>query len=397
MGVERDPMIMTVAALLLNWWNPESPEHYSIDTSSFWVRIAVGLSFQLGLHRDPGNKPDAGLRRRIWWSLVTRDNLINAGHGRPRAVALESTDVPLPSVEDFGGDAQAASTFSAYVSISMIMGDLTQYFLQKGRFSSEKQGLGNRAFRWIKTLPESLQLCYSQPERTLRPYSFEARQLHVQYFVVLTILNKSTPPASSPSTASLLASSFIAGIFGDFLARDELKYLGPIFTFYLLTAGVTLLSSYRFAGLWHLAERDLDIVIKAQEELGKRWPTAIGSLKRLNDVRSRVLKCQRSSYFPENNMSTEQMQFFEGFGPELCRGWNVLYPGASSQQHTRDLMTAGILTDLYTETAQEGAETNGVDDISFDAQLLDPQWSLDPYRGVGNWLFNDWQGPPSYW
>ena len=279
----------------------------------------------------------------------------------------------------------------------MIMGDLTQYFLQKGRFSNEKPSLGDRAFRWVKTLPDILQLCYPAPERALRPYSFEARQLHVQYFVVLTILNKSTPPASSPSTASLLASSFIAGIFEDFLARDELKYLGPIFTFYILTAGVTLLSSYRFAGLWHLAERDLDIVIKAQEELGKRWPTAIGSLKRLNDVKSRVLKCQRSSYFPENNMSPEQMHFFEGFGPDLCRGWNVLYPGASSQQSTRDLMTAGILTDLYTETAQEGADTNGVDDISFDAQLLDPQWSLEPYRGVGNWLFNDWQGAPSYW
>jgi hypothetical protein len=213
---------------------------------------------------------------------------------------------------------------------------------------------------------------------------------------VLTILNKSTPPASSPSTASLLASSFIAGIFEDFLARDELRYLGPIFTFYLLTAGVTLLSSYRFAGLWHLAEQDLDIIIKSQEELGKRWPTAIGSLKRITDVKARVVKCQRSSYFPENNLTAEQMQLFDGFGPDLCRSWNVLYPGTSSQQSTRDLMTAGILTDLgYTDTAQGGPESNGVDDISFDAQLLDSQWSLDPYRGVGNWLFNDWQGP--YW
>ena len=168
MGVERDPMIMTVASLLLNWWNPESPEHYSIDTSSFWVRIAVGLSYQLGLHRDPGNKPDAGLRRRLWWSLVTRDNLINAGHGRPRAIALKATDVPLPTVEDFGGDVQAASTFSAYVSISMIMGDLTQYFLQRGRFSNEKPSLGDRAFRWVKTLPDFLQRSIERVTAVLR-------------------------------------------------------------------------------------------------------------------------------------------------------------------------------------------------------------------------------------
>jgi hypothetical protein len=252
-------------------------------------------------------------------------------------------------------------------------------------------------FRWMKTLPESLQLCYTSPGRPLRNYSFEARQLHVQYFTVLTILNRTIPPANSPSTASLLASSFVAGIFEDFLARDELRYLGPIFTFYLLAAGVSLLSSYRYTGLWHLAEQDLQIIIKAQQELGKRWPSAIGSLKRMTDVKEKLTKCQRSTYFPENNLTPEQMHYFDGFGPDLCRTWDVLFvdESSSAQPATRDLMTAGILQDLrtpgviYAESGEQSGGLEGQAGISLDAPLLD--MSLDQYGGIGNWLFSDWE------
>jgi hypothetical protein len=408
MGAERDPMLMCVGALLLNWWNPEGPEHFSIDTSGFWLRIAVGLAYQIGLHREPHNKPDAAIRRRLWWSIVTRDCLINAGHGRPQAISLQKTDVLPPSVRDFEGDLTSFHLFSAYVGISMILGELTQCFLQKGQFCERRSGIGDRAFRWMKTLPETLQLCYPQNSRPLRAYSFEARQLHVQYFTTIIILNKTVPPSTTPSTASLLAASFVAGIFEDFLVRDELRYLGPIFTFYLLAAGVCLLSSYRYAGLWHLAEQDLQIIIKSQEELGKRWPSAIGSLKRITDVRDKVTKSQRSTYFPENNLTPEQMQFFDVFGAVLCRSWDVLYHNSNTQQQpsaARDLLTAGILQDLrtpgglYAESPQEpGAAVDEASTIALGTQLLDGQVSMDQYGGIGNWLFNDWEnGNGAFW
>lgn len=70
MGVEEDPIVTIAAICLLHWWNPEGPEQVSLNTSGFWLRIAVGLAYQVGLHREPSRKADAGLRRRIWWSLV---------------------------------------------------------------------------------------------------------------------------------------------------------------------------------------------------------------------------------------------------------------------------------------------------------------------------------------
>jgi hypothetical protein len=299
MGAEDDPIINVASACLLQWWNPEGPERVSLDTSSFWVRVCVGLAYQVGLHREPNGKPDAGLRKRIWWSLVTRDCLINAGHGRPRAIDLKLADVSPISVSDFDGVTASADLFAAYVGISCILGmdssnyveltrilndvigDLTQSYLRKQGLQEQKKSLEDRLFRWIKTLPDHLQLCRAVEGRPLKSYDFEARQLHVQYFTVLVILNRPLDPTLAPSTASLLASSYIAGMFEDFMARDELRYLGPIFTFYCLTAGMAQLSCYRYSELVSLAEQNLNILARALEELSKRWPTAVGSLKHL--------------------------------------------------------------------------------------------------------------------
>jgi hypothetical protein len=160
-------------------------------------------------------------------------------------------------------------------------GDLTQLYQLKQGLQEHKKPLEDRVFRWLKTLPENLQLCNNTDGRPLRPYSFEARQLHIQYFTVMVILNRPSDPKLAPSTASLLASSYIAGIFEDFMARDQLQHLGPIFTFYCLTAGMSQLSCYRYSGIVDLAEENLAILARALEELGRRWPTAVGSLKHL--------------------------------------------------------------------------------------------------------------------
>lgn len=126
MNVEEDPIKTIASACLLHWYNPEGPERVSLDTSSFWLRVCIGLAYQVGLHREPTGKIDAGLRKRIWWALAVRDCLINAGHGRPRAIDLKLADVSPITVLDFDGASAPADLFSAYVGISCILGSYSR-------------------------------------------------------------------------------------------------------------------------------------------------------------------------------------------------------------------------------------------------------------------------------
>ncbi|EDN04257.1 predicted protein [Histoplasma mississippiense (nom. inval.)] len=68
-GYEKNPVTMITAVLVMHWYNPEGPEHISLNTSGFWNRIGVGLAFQIGLHKEPPPGRNAALRRRLWWTL----------------------------------------------------------------------------------------------------------------------------------------------------------------------------------------------------------------------------------------------------------------------------------------------------------------------------------------
>lgn len=76
-GHEENTMTSIVAACLLQWYNPTGPEKVSSDTSGFWLRTAVDLAHQVGLHREPGSGPARGFRRRLWWTLVVSIALVS--------------------------------------------------------------------------------------------------------------------------------------------------------------------------------------------------------------------------------------------------------------------------------------------------------------------------------
>lgn len=239
----------------------------------------------------------------------------------------------------------------------------------------------------------------------MKPYSFEARQIHVQFFTVIIILHRPSDSNHAPSTASLLASSYIAGIFEDFIARDELRYMGPIFTFYCLTAGMAQMSCYRYSDMVDLAEENLTIMARALEELSKRWPSAVGSLKHLMDVREKVTQRSHLGQFPDLSFPNTSAQLFSDFGPDLCRMWHPIHhrlPQTASLA-SRELEMAGILQGLRTPnnqpldldmTANSVVQQHMMSNQftagpSLEPTLLQPQEWFGPY-GVGNWLMTDW-------
>lgn len=69
-GHEKKPLTVIQAITMLHWYTPDGPAHVSYDTSEYWLKIGVGLAYQIGLHREPPAGPERAIRRRIWWTLV---------------------------------------------------------------------------------------------------------------------------------------------------------------------------------------------------------------------------------------------------------------------------------------------------------------------------------------
>lgn len=340
-----------------------------------------------------------------------RDCQIAAGQGRPRVITVKDCEIRPISLDDFDEPSDTAHLFVAYVGICSTLGEVIECCSRKQMSGQQRLTIENALYRWSHSLPETLQLFHRGPDLTTRPYHFEARQLHVPYFVILTIIYRSPSPSGAPSGAALLASSFIAGIFQDFLTRDEIRFLGPIFTFYLLAAAVAQLSCYRYCSLWRIAEQELRVITISQKELSKRWPSAMGALRVLQNLTDAVTKQTRSNHPPLMDLSMDQHSLFDVFGAELCREWeyimknafekHVRRPGHGQYRSTTsDLMTAGILAELKTPSVTPVPDPAVALPMAFDQHVGYYGGAVaglgfdDPtnghYEGIGNWLLANW-------
>ncbi|KAL2867248.1 Zn(II)2Cys6 transcription factor [Aspergillus lucknowensis] len=408
-GWEKNPLTVIAAVCILHWYNPECPEHVSTNTSSFWRYVGVGLAHQIGLHKEPAGKDGRALRRRLWWSLFARDCLISAGQGRPLAVNLCDSELKPPCVEDFRGSALRPDLFIAYVEICSILGHLTQCCRRDSLTRRTRQSGGMSLQRWIRGLPE--------PLRMFRGFEScgqtSTRQLHIPYFICLIILCRAPSTHHPPSAASILASSYVVGIFEDFLARDEVQFLGSIFTFYLLAAGIGLLSCRRVPTLWAKRESDMQTIYSSLEQLAKRWPSAMAPIRVLRSIaaeqhRSRFAECAPAQV---PKLPADQMPFFDTFGPGLTSAWADFMPPDSRHGHpavedigsTGHLAEPGVPTTMLSlprgeHSSQFPDDTQGSNGLlpfgdfsGLHAQQapLDEGFSHMEYEGIGDWLLND--------
>ena len=90
-----------VQALLLITDHYERPN--DLKDAHYWLSVVVSIAKSLGLQQNPDevrlSAKNAKLRKRLWWSLVTRDRLVALGMRRPTLIKSEDHDV-LPLTED---------------------------------------------------------------------------------------------------------------------------------------------------------------------------------------------------------------------------------------------------------------------------------------------------------
>ena len=412
-GGRNNSLISIVAACLLHWYNPVGPEDVSTDTSGFWIRTAGAMAFQIGLHKEPPpNAKDRGLRRRLWWSLVVsvhmppqingwsflhvqvRDNVISVGVGRPRTINLRDSDVLPPSMDDFLARDFQSQLFLAYCTISCHLGDTVECYLRREISRQRQVDLENAVYRWAKQVFPKLHSLATVQEDTVTSH-LEVQQLLVMYFVVLTILHRSPTPNSVPSAASLIASSFIAGIYEEFLLRDELRYLGPVFAFYPLCAGLSLLSSCRYIQLQSTAEHELTVMKLSLQKLSERWLSAVGPLRALNKLTEKV----REQGPFEGSLPTLDLDtaaFFEGFDVKLCKQWRIVAQSSRIGVTGSDITATCSLAEVQdphialpaSDAQTVDADFDGLGFVGPDMGPLSIGWEGSGFDWSGSWLLN---------
>lgn len=293
-------------------------------------------------------------------------------------------------VKDF-----SAHLFLAYCNISCLLGDTVECYLRREISRQRRVDLENAVYRWAKQVIPKLRSSAAAQEDIITS-SLEVQQLLVMYFAVLTILHRSPTPNSVPPAASLVASSFIAGIYEEFLLRDELRYLGPVFAFYPLCAGLSLLSSCRYPQLQGAAEHELTVIKLSLQKLSERWLSAVGPLRALNKLTEKVRELGTFDGLPPS-LDPDTASFFEGFDVKLCKQWRLIGHSDETANSNHGVAATCTLADVqdpdetlpsFDPRPEEPGESFGFGPLDANMEPFGTTWEGSGFDWSGSWLLN---------
>lgn len=174
----------------------------------------------------------------------------------------------------------------------------------------------------------------------------EARQVLVTYLANLIVLDRSPPADGALSARSLLAASFIAGLFKEFLERDELCRLGAASTFYVLSAGLMLIPAARIDGLKEPVDEDTIILKAALHILSKQWGSASGALRTLQKL-GKDSPRRRARIHDTARLDEDVLPFLTGLDTKWCRIWGPVVENEASVSVSSLQGSQGSLLEPY--------------------------------------------------
>ncbi|KAF5595968.1 cutinase transcription factor 1 alpha [Fusarium pseudocircinatum] len=193
---ETDRNVLTAAIFLLGfWWNGPDDQ----KDSWFWLGCATSCAQSLGMYRSTVasrlSPEKRALRKRIWWSIYTRDRHTAACLGKPCRIRDEDCDIEPLTEEDFYFDDDHNDPLitrqeghHTALAIEMtkaaeILGDIViaEYSPRRPDLEQYKpERLKYRLEQWEAQLPKCMQR--APLDETLGP-AFWATQLHMAYHV----------------------------------------------------------------------------------------------------------------------------------------------------------------------------------------------------------------------
>ncbi|KAJ0166411.1 Acetamidase regulatory protein [Colletotrichum tanaceti] len=221
------------AALLLTWQCDDLED--VVSNSWHWVGIAARTAFGMGMHRDamPSslNFMDKRLWMRLWWTLYQFDVLVAMAHGRPQAINLDESDVPMIQEHHLEDTPEAEATFIVQHTRLCIIFAKAMRKRVALRSSAEDRVKATREAdialaELVTNLPERLQLPQGEPDIWQSTF-------HLTYNNFLILLHRPSPrpvpdqsrsPADAGADLSICsdAAATISSIFESLRKRDML-------------------------------------------------------------------------------------------------------------------------------------------------------------------------------
>ncbi|SCO82628.1 uncharacterized protein FRV6_06841 [Fusarium oxysporum] len=264
--------------------------------------------------------------------------------------------------------------FLPVVTLMLLMGDLDRINVANARLAGMQDDRQLSDTMWsagillfyvgyiITQLPATVYLAKGLPLWQMPAYV-------IAWSVVTALLYRMQPAHTGGSVTETLAASFVARIFEDFLARDEIKVLAPISTRYCLISRMALVSVMPNKRLWDAVQPDLEIFQLALTELSKRQNAINKRRQRTSNSTAKLRMDDKSS-----------LEYFKMIDLEYCRIWSTL----SHQMSSSPLATQ--------EQIPEPIQPPGNDALATDP-FMDPGEALDmgtfQFEHVENWILND--------
>lgn len=205
-----------------------------------WLGAAVSLAQSKALHRSDGRAENqaAKIRRRIWWSLYTRDRQCAAALGLPNRIRDEDCDFECLEPTDFENaygpnvsqrEREEYTTYAiGMAELAKLLGQIvhTGYLPNKTLSSDHRALMKAKLVRWKQRLPPTM-----QPDAGVEQHpSFHANMQHLAYNNLLILLYRQgfigteDEAAKGDGVVALQAAARNTRIVEDMLSTGNLRH-----------------------------------------------------------------------------------------------------------------------------------------------------------------------------
>ncbi|MCJ1434608.1 Transcriptional activator of fatty acid utilization [Xylographa pallens] len=130
---EKDPVTLVQSLILMGWYWEGLNE--TTKDSFYWTKVAIAVAHAFGLHRIYEAScltiDEKRLRRRIWWTLLTRDCSVTLALGGSLSIDMNDTNLELCGQADFKDEQEYSSSAEATDP------EQAQFFLQYAALSQQ--------------------------------------------------------------------------------------------------------------------------------------------------------------------------------------------------------------------------------------------------------------------